>query len=166
MVSRPAGVPYGRTRCTACGAPGVNRRTCTGDRKTHAELAKPYTPNIETGNGSGPTSYPREYDEDDTDHQATTGYDPSLNEAPPDQVDEVVDEFEDEPHPTVLPLDDPDSLLDGEVVYTPPAHNLVKTTLTFITTTPIALEAAARMGVQDQDIDHIWLDTDIEDVKV
>ena len=152
-MAREAGVPYGRTRCTACGALGVNRATCTGDRATHAALAGPYRPQVNTGNGCGDETYEREYDEID---EVVTGYDPANNEAPPATLDEI---------------------FTGEIVYTPPTpsevanspapgHNLVKTTMTFITTTPIALENAARLAIQEADLEHIWLDTDFEDVTV
>jgi len=156
-MAREGGVPYGRTRCTLCGALGVNRATCTGDIDTHAALAGPYRPQVNTGNGGGDSNYEREYDEATV---ATTGPDPSLNEAPAPRARGE--------NPATL-----DEIFTGEIVYTPPAanapapgHNLVKTTLVFITTTPIALENAARLAIQEADLEHIWLDTDFEDVTV
>ena len=156
-MARELGVPYGRTRCTICGALGVNRATCTGEKETHAALAGPYNPQVNTGNGCGDETYEREYEPT----EGSTGYDPTLNEAPPRPGE----------NPATL-----DEIFTGEIVYTPPiieadtpptrVHNLVKTTLTFITTTPIALENACRLAIQEADIEHIWLDTDFEDVTV
>lgn len=160
MVARESGVPYGRTRCTACGALGVNRATCTGDRATHAALAGPYRPQVDTGNGTSGGGFEREYEEA-----------PAADR----EVEEVVESIT--PPPALSPSVRPatlDEIFTGEVVYTPPqvadapltGHNLVKTTMTFITTTPIALENCARLAIQEADLEHIWLDTEFEDVTV
>jgi hypothetical protein len=61
-----AGVARGPGRCTRCGAEGVNRATCTGDKDSHEELGKGYTgPHLDTGNGSGPNRFEREYEEEE-----------------------------------------------------------------------------------------------------
>jgi len=132
--------PRGPGRCTRCGAEGVNRATCTGDKTSHEELGKGYTgPHLNTGNPSG-NQYKKEYDDVDVD------------------IDAAAQEVE----------MDSSEYFEGEIVYTPPArvHNLVKTTMTFITSTPIALENCTRLAIQEADLEHIWLDTEFLDVEV
>tara|TARA_R100001163_G_C5056266_1_gene192676 strand:- start:1298 stop:1525 length:228 start_codon:yes stop_codon:yes gene_type:complete len=69
----------------------------------------------------------------------------------------------------VLELEEPESFFTGTIKLTPPkmpkAH-LVKTTLTFLTPTPIALEMCARQAIDDADIEKIWLDTEFDDLVI
>ncbi len=112
-------------------------------------LAGPYRPQVNTGNGTSGGGFEREYEPVES-----------------DQVDEVVEDFE---VTSGYPDAELGDIFTGEIVYTPPeepapGHLLVKTTMTFITTTPIALENAARLAIQEADIEQIWLGTDFEDL--
>lgn len=151
MVGRQAGVPVGPTRCGRCGAQGVNRRTCTGDANTHVLLAKEHRTTL--GSGNQPS-----YNTED-------GKQPAREWEYGKRADERIAARRAE-------LEEPDSLLTGEVVYTPPHRGttptpmLVKTTLTFITKTPLALENCARLSIEEAELESIWLETTFEDLEI
>ena len=164
-------------RCTRCGAEGVNRRSCTGDADTHAELAKGYTgPNLGSGNGSGPTRYPKEYEDeelpDDCDleevveevHGFTkdgrSAVDFTADQSPHDASNELI---------AGLDLDDLDHTPDipFEVAYTPPEParpGVFIVSLRVITRMPAGTEAALVDFIHDI-ADVIYLDTDFEELR-
>lgn len=157
MVGRQAGVPIGPTRCGRCGAEGVNRRTCTGDADTHVLLAKEHRTTL--GSGNQPS-----YNTED-------GKQPAREWEYGKKADERIAARRAELEAGV-PLEEPDSLLTGEVVYTLPFGRdratpmLVKTTLTFITKTPLALENCARLSIDEAELESIWLETTFEDLEL
>lgn len=135
-------------RCTRCGAEGVNRRSCTGDAETHAQLSKGYTgPNLGSGNGSGPNRFEKEYEDE-----------PHPPVLPLDEVDEVVEEVLEDDHIPDIPF---------EVAYTPPEParpGVFIVSLRVITRMPAGTEAALVDFIHDI-ADVIYLDTDFEELR-
>ena len=167
-------------RCTRCGAEGVNRRSCTGDAETHAQLSKGYTgPNLGSGNGCGPNRFEKEYEDE-----------PHPPVLPLDEVEEVVEEVhgftkdgrsavdftaDQSPHDASneliagLDLDSLDHTPDipFEGVYTPPEParpGVFIVSLRVITRMPAGTEAALVDFLHDMP-DVIYLDTDFEELR-
>lgn len=145
------GVSYGRLHCTRCGAEGVNRRTCTGDSESHGRLQKPYRQMLGTGNQSSYNSedgkpYAKEYEYGNTAEDGTWI---------PDQDSEDTEVSD---------------ILEGEIVYTPPAVEYSKTefhvvTFRVMTRFPLGLEATLMQAVND-DVHSLWIDTDFKELDL
>lgn len=151
------GIPKGRTRCSGCDAEGVNIRTCPGDGSPHLPTTE-YVDRSSQGErpGDAPGSPAR-----------GGGYDPSLNEAPPqdtpaiEAIREAVQEEED--HRAEF-----GSLVwDGAGRDPGRAESLQVTTVTVrLATTYPALAAARLEAFIEESLDEsLWLGTELRELN-
>ena len=153
------GVPRGRVRCSGCGAEGVNVRTCPGDGSPH-EATTEYRERL-----NGVRS------------QARQGYDPTLNEAPPEpetnpatadartaEVRRLVERTrsdDDEPHPPVFPLDEPEEDLGLVELDLRPTEGAVchEVTVAVVTRYPAMVMGRLEHLIEEQVEEALWVST-------
>jgi hypothetical protein len=150
--------PRGSGRCTQCGAEGVNRATCTGSKDTHEALAKGYKgPHLNTGNGAGPTSYEKEYEE--------VVEELTPDQTPIEQLEAALDLEEDD-----IPFDEEEESdhvpdIPFEVQYTPPRRpGVFVVNFRVITRMPASCEQHL-VDIVHGMADVIHLDTEFEELQ-
>ena len=153
------GTPKGRTRCSGCDAEGVNIRTCPGDGSPHLATTE-YVDRSRQGErpGDAPGAPPR------------SGYDPTLNEAAPGPVEQVIEAMENLSE--AVEEEEPQAESWGALTYDgigrdpgrADALQVSHVTVRLATTYP-ALAAARLEAFIEESLDEcLWLATDIRDL--